>query len=97
MDNVYLQTLFPEKNSIPPEYQLQPIHQKEYLINGVIKIWEGEVHEVYSPICVQANGRVEPVKIGSYPRLNEQEVLNGLNAAVAAYDNGCGACADNVR
>lgn len=90
MNMTDLQMLFPETNSIPPEYRLQPIHQKEYLINGVIKIWEGDVREVYSPICVRTNGVLEQIKIGSYPRLSEKEVLEGLNAAVAAYDNGRG-------
>jgi len=63
MDHASLQNLFPEPNSIPAEFRLQPIHQKEYLINGVVKLWEGEVREVYSPICVRVNGALEQVRL----------------------------------
>lgn len=90
MDIKYLQNLFPDKNSISAEYQLQPLHQKEYLINGVIHTWTGNTRNVYSPICVHSNDSLEPLLIGSYPLLNEKEVLEGLNAAVAAYDTGRG-------
>jgi glyceraldehyde-3-phosphate dehydrogenase (NADP+) len=90
LDTKDLLNMFPEKNSIPAEYQLQPIYQKEYLINGVIHVWTGNTREVYSPICVRNKDFVEPVLIGSYPLLNEKEVLEGLDAAVGAYDTGRG-------
>jgi glyceraldehyde-3-phosphate dehydrogenase (NADP+) len=90
MDNAFLKNLFPELQSIPQEYRLQPIHQKEYLINGTIKEWKGATREVFSPICVRNGDALTPVLIGSYPLLDEQKVLAGLDAAVAAYDNGRG-------
>jgi glyceraldehyde-3-phosphate dehydrogenase (NADP+) len=90
LDTVNLFNMFPEKNSIPAEYQLQPLYQKEYLINGVIRVWTGSMREVYSPIGVRQKDSVEPVLIGSYPLLNEKEVREGLDAAIAAYDTGRG-------
>jgi glyceraldehyde-3-phosphate dehydrogenase (NADP+) len=90
LDTINLLNMFPEKNSIPAEYQIQPLHQKEYLIDGVIHMWTGNVREVYSPICVRTKDSMEPVLIGSYPLLDEKEVLKGLDAAVAAFDTGRG-------
>ena len=42
--------------TIPEKIQLQqPWHQKDYLLDGELKIWEGETAEVYSSISTTTN------------------------------------------
>ena len=64
--------------------------QREYLINGELRVWDGEMQEIRSPIYVKtASGIVQPV-IGSYPLLGEKESMEALEAAISAYDHGRG-------
>jgi len=67
-----------------------PIVQTEYLSNGVIKTWDNELLDVYSPICQTDNEKPKQVLIGKYPLLSEAEALEVLNSAVKAYDAGRG-------
>jgi len=86
-----VQNIFPGINSIPAENQLKSrIDQKEFLVNGVIHEWNGEMQTVLSPICVKTEAGVEQQVIGSYPMLTEAESLAALDAAVNAYDSGRG-------
>ncbi len=86
-----LQSIFPQEGEIPDEYRLPgEVHQREYLSNGEMKSWKGQVHEVFSPICTQTNNGLERVLIGSYPVCGENEAQESLAAAVAAYNNGRG-------
>jgi len=81
---------FPELGKIPESFRLKlPIEQKEYLVNGEIKIWEGEIQKVYSPIYY-TNDKEESNYIGSYPLLSEKQAVEVLDSAVNAYDNGNG-------
>lgn len=68
----------------------EPIHQKEYLVNGRLQKWEGPVQEVLSPVYLSEKGTGKPFLLGSYPLLTEQESLEVLEAAEKAYDNGRG-------
>jgi glyceraldehyde-3-phosphate dehydrogenase (NADP+) len=87
-----IQAMFPVKEAVPAEYLLPfPITQNEYLINGEILAWKGEMQEVISPICLRAGQGTLPTRIGSYPLMTEKESLLALDAAVAAFDNGNGA------
>ena len=89
--NSTLQNIFPTEDAIPSEFLLpSEIHQREYLSNGELKQWNGPVHEVFSPICVQTANGLERKLIGSYPVCTEAEALESLDAAVAAYNNGRG-------
>jgi glyceraldehyde-3-phosphate dehydrogenase (NADP+) len=89
--NSTLQNIFPHTGQIPVEYQLEsPVHQREYLSNGEMKPWDGQVHEVFSPICTKTDNGLERVLIGSYPVCSEKEAQLSLDAAVAAYNNGRG-------
>ena len=45
-----LTTIFPEESQIPAEFRVERVHQKEYLINGEIRTWEGPYQEVKSPV-----------------------------------------------
>ncbi|MEZ7890173.1 MAG: NADP-dependent glyceraldehyde-3-phosphate dehydrogenase [Candidatus Wallbacteria bacterium] len=90
MDISTFNNIFPAKEDIKPDYLIQPIHQNEYLINGEIRLWNGEKRDVYSPICINENGAAKETLIGSYPILNFDEAIQGVNAAVAAFNNGRG-------
>ncbi|MBZ5588615.1 MAG: NADP-dependent glyceraldehyde-3-phosphate dehydrogenase [Acidobacteriia bacterium] len=83
---------FPSLDGLPAEVRLPaPVDQREYLIGGEIRRWDGPSQEVLSPICRETPaGPVQHV-IGSFPLFGEKETLAALDAAVAAYDNGRGA------
>jgi aldehyde dehydrogenase (NAD+) len=92
-DSEGLKQLFPREEEIPAQHRLgSPIHQREYVVAGESRTWNGQRKTVLSPICVRrADGRVEQVEIGSYPVMGEAESDAALDAAVVAYDNGRGA------
>lgn len=86
-----LNQLFVEEKDIPAQYLLPgEIHQREYLSDGAMKTWNGNVHEVYSPICIQTADGLKRKLIGTYPVCTEKEANEALEAAVRAYDNGRG-------
>src|SRR3712207_5494239 len=87
-----LQKIFVTEEEIPEEFKLpSEVNQKTYLSNGEMKQWDGAVHEVYSPVCVQTPGGLNRKLIGTYPVCTQAEAMEALDAAVAAYDNGRGA------
>jgi glyceraldehyde-3-phosphate dehydrogenase (NADP+) len=84
-------SLFPKADQISPKFELSaPINQREYLINGELRYWDGEVETVISPIHLQTDTGMVPATVGSFPLMSGQESLAALNAAVAAYDRGRG-------
>ncbi len=86
-----LQSIFVEEAAIPSEYQLgKEVNQRQYLHNGELKTWAGDVHTVLSPICVKTPEGLKRKVIGSYPLCTEKEAAEALNAAVGAYNNGRG-------
>jgi len=86
-----LDSIFVEENQIPEEFKLpEELHQREYLSNGEMRTWDGEVHEVLSPICIRTDKGLHRKVIGTYPLCSEKEAKEALDAAVAAYDNGRG-------
>jgi len=86
-----LTSIFVEEDKIPEQYRLSgQLHQREYLSNGEMLSWDGEVHTVLSPICIRKPGGLERKVIGTYPLCTEKESFEALDAAVAAYDNGRG-------
>lgn len=86
-----LQEIFVSEEEIPEEYRLpQELHQREYLSNGEMKEWNGDVHKVYSPVCIRTAKGLERKLIGTYPVCTEKEALEALDAAVEAYDHGRG-------
>ncbi|MDR0859820.1 MAG: aldehyde dehydrogenase family protein [Candidatus Peribacteria bacterium] len=62
-----------------------PVEQKKILMDG-LKTFEGEVIEVYSPIC---RGEL-PIYLGSYPRMTEAQALTCLESAQKAWALGKG-------
>ncbi|MFD2969483.1 NADP-dependent glyceraldehyde-3-phosphate dehydrogenase [Sphingobacterium bambusae] len=86
-----LESIFYGDEDIPVEYALQEqIDQREFLSNGEMLPWTGEVSEVFSPICVKTKDGIQRKRIGSYPVCTEKESMEALDAAVKAYDNGRG-------
>ena len=86
-----LKNIFPQVSEIPNEWQLNElIEQREYLVNGELRIWEGPMNEVVSPVSI--NNGTSAVKniIGTTPLLTQKESLEALDAAVSAYNNGTG-------
>lgn len=83
--------LFPEPSAIPESFDIQtPIHQKEYLVNGEMRPWNGPVQEVISPVFLRDDDELLSKVVGSYPLTTEKEALECLDAAMQAYDNGRG-------
>jgi glyceraldehyde-3-phosphate dehydrogenase (NADP+) len=86
-----LANVFPEENAIPEAYKIsETIEQREYLINGEMKTWAGNLNPVMSPVFVKENGAYTQKLIGSTPLLTSTEALEALDAAVKAYDLGQG-------
>ena len=71
-------------------YIQEKIVQKEYLVGGELKEWHGDFRPVYSPICEISGEQLERKLIGSYPSLSENESMDALDAALKAFDHGCG-------
>lgn len=86
-----LSNLFPTENEIPAEFRIdQPICQKEFLINGELRVWDGPTQDVFSPVHLKTADGLTPQYIGSYPLLSDEVILQALASAVKAYDNGKG-------
>ncbi|BCS53120.1 NADP-dependent glyceraldehyde-3-phosphate dehydrogenase [Geobacter sp. SVR] len=86
-----LATLFPSPENIPAEFRMtEPLHHTEYLLDGELRRWDGPVQQVYSPVCVVANGQESRQHIGSFPLMGEPEALAALEAAERAFDHGRG-------
>ncbi|MBC8985131.1 NADP-dependent glyceraldehyde-3-phosphate dehydrogenase [Pedobacter sp. N36a] len=89
--NDQLQAIFVEEHQIPEEFKLAvEVHQREYLSDGELRAWDGEIHEVLSPICIKTPEGLKRKVIGTYPLCSEKEAAEALAAAVKAYNNGRG-------
>jgi glyceraldehyde-3-phosphate dehydrogenase (NADP+) len=85
-------SIFTMTPAIPEKWRItSPIEQREYLCDGIIKEWTGPRQDVRSPICEWANDQFQQKIIGSYPLLEEPQVMEALQSAVNAYDSGRGA------
>ncbi|MEJ7647268.1 MAG: NADP-dependent glyceraldehyde-3-phosphate dehydrogenase [Chryseolinea sp.] len=83
--------LFPLENSIPEQFRIhEKIEQREYLINGELRIWRGNLNPVLSPVFVKDGDNYLQKEIGYTPLLTSKESLEALDAAVKAYDLGKG-------
>jgi acyl-CoA reductase-like NAD-dependent aldehyde dehydrogenase len=86
-----VRSVYVEEANIPEAYRLQEeIHQREFLSNGEMKRWDGDVHTVYSPVVVKSADGFQRKVIGTYPLCTPAEAMEALDAAVDAYDNGRG-------
>ncbi|MBC7472831.1 MAG: NADP-dependent glyceraldehyde-3-phosphate dehydrogenase [Candidatus Sericytochromatia bacterium] len=81
--------MFPSQ--IPEQFRLNKvIKQNEYLINGKLHKWEGEMQNVYSPVYIKTDSGLEQQLIGHYPLLTEKEAMQALESASQAYNQGRG-------
>ena len=86
-----LEAKFVKEDEIPAEYWLTAeINQREYLTNGEMKEWNGDVHTVLSPVCIKTGEGLKRKVIGTYPVCTDKEAMEALDAAVAAYNHGRG-------
>lgn len=83
---------FPREEDIPESCRiLSPIEQRAILLNGEMDIWKGETRPVFSPVHVRtADGKLQPVALGSIPVTGTAEADAAIAAADAAYNNGRG-------
>ncbi len=83
--------IFLKEEEIPVQFKLAgELNQREYLSNGEMLPWNGDVHTVLSPICVQTAEGLKRKVIGTYPLCDAKEASAALDAAVIAYNNGRG-------
>jgi glyceraldehyde-3-phosphate dehydrogenase (NADP+) len=86
-----LKHVFVEEGAIPEQYLLaSEIHQKESLVDGEMRTWDGASQNVYSPVAVKTKDGLKRKLIGSYPLAGEKEAIEALNAASVAYNKGRG-------
>src|SRR5688572_14939723 len=86
-----LSNVFPDENAIPDQYKItQSLDQREYLIDGELKQWTGNLNPVLSPVFTKQGNEYKQKVIGSTPLLTTKESLEALDAAVKAYDLGHG-------
>lgn len=68
-----------------------PIHWNQYLIDGEMHTWTGEMEQVHSPMGqVGTDGSVARIHLGESPLLSAEIGLEALSAAKKAYNNGRG-------
>jgi len=86
-----LADVFHSEDSIPEQFKISTvIEQREYLIDGELKIWNGSLNAVLSPVFVKDGDKLTQKIIGRTPLLTSTESLAALDAAVRAYDLGHG-------
>jgi len=89
--NNSLTEIFPAESSIPDQYKITDyLEQREYLIDGELKMWQGELNPVMSPVFVKEGNNLKQKVIGSTPLLHADEALKALESAVKAHDLGKG-------
>ena len=86
-----LKNIFPKESEIPSEFKVgKEFIQKQYLIDGEIRTWGGDMQEVLSPISLKEKEGLKRKVLGAYPLLGEKESLEALKSSVAAYSRGKG-------
>jgi len=88
--NKKFEKVFTSMKEVPEQFKINnELVQNEYLINGEIRHWKGSKQDVFSPICLIEKGN-EQFKLGSYPKLTQNEANMALDSAVKAYNMGMG-------
>jgi glyceraldehyde-3-phosphate dehydrogenase (NADP+) len=87
-----LDNLYPSADEIPEQFRAGPaIEQREYLVNGELRQWQGLLAPVLSPVSLKTDAGLESVVLGSTPLMDADTAMTALDAAVKAYDRGQGA------
>ena len=85
-----LSQMFPAPGDLPDEARVETIHQRQYLVGGELRRWEGPVEEVWSPIGFRSPEGFQRQLLGTLPSLSPEAALEALAAAEQAWDNGRG-------
>lgn len=72
---------------VPQQFQVTPLHQRDYLIDGKILSWDGDVQTVQSPVCLEKN---TPFELGSFPSMDASSAVTAVEAAHRAWNSGGG-------
>jgi len=89
--SISLSNLFPDQSNIPASVALPAyMEQREYLLDGKMITWQGDMSPVASPVFVRVGDELKQQIIGSTPLLTSREALEALDSAVRAYDQGHG-------
>ena len=84
-------SIFPEPAAVPEAFRIAaPVEQREYLLDGEIRSWSGELREVRSAVCLRRGAALEQKVLGGFPLLGEKEAGEALAAAHRAYGSGRG-------
>jgi len=87
-----LDNLYPRADEIPEQFRAGPaIEQREYLVDGELRQWQGPLAPVLSPVSLKTDAGLESVVLGSTPLMDANTSMTALDAAVKAYDRGQGA------
>jgi glyceraldehyde-3-phosphate dehydrogenase (NADP+) len=87
-----LDNLYPRAEDIPEAFRAGPaIEQRDYLVNGALRQWQGPLAPVLSPVSLKTDAGLESVMLGSTPLMDADTAMTALDAAVNAYDRGQGA------
>jgi len=82
--------LFPTLEGLQAIEVPQMIEQREFLCDGQLIEWQGDVTDVYSPIYYHDKGQWERIRLGSYPEMGAKDVSEVLIKAQKAYGLGQG-------
>ncbi|MEH6577350.1 MAG: NADP-dependent glyceraldehyde-3-phosphate dehydrogenase [Amphritea sp.] len=86
-----LEKLFPTVDEIPARYRMEvQLEQRDYLLNGELLQWQGNVAPIKSPVCLSTESGLEQVTLGYSPLMDSNAALKALDAATQAYSQGCG-------
>jgi glyceraldehyde-3-phosphate dehydrogenase (NADP+) len=78
-------------SDIPEVYRPQVTNFNQYLIDGTLKTWKGNMADVYSTIRTEnENGEMAPTLLGSVPDMESEPALEALESAKKAFDRGKG-------
>lgn len=85
-----LKSCFPKPEDVPSEVRITKKYEPLYLVDGKILKWEGPLNDVSSPVCLNENGTFKRTIIGQVPAMDEAAAMQGLHAAVRAWNHGQG-------
>lgn len=81
---------FLTQTQIPDKIRIEYADAARYLVDGLVRHWDGPCQEVLSPIGTVDTGKFEPKRLGHYPLMTTEASLEALDAACRAYDRGSG-------
>jgi len=91
MQELEIKNVFESASPAPENMDIKTeLEQKVYLVGGELVQWNGEVQDVFSPVCIKQGNEYVRKRLGSFPVLTEKESNDALQAAQKAYDLGRG-------